>query len=1242
MKIIAIRGHNLASLSLPFEVNFQEDPLASAGLFAITGPTGAGKSTLLDALCLALFERTPRLNRVAGRADIPDVGEQSVSTSDPRTLLRRGATEGYAEVDYVGSDGVGYRARWMVRRAHGRANGKLQNSEMTLQRLADGQMLGDHRKTETLKVIEGTIGLSFEQFTRAVLLAQNDFAAFLKASDDERAELLQTLTGTDTFTQISIQAFQRMRDEKSALEQLNAQLKDQEPLSGEVREAKEAEVKSLIQQQEVMTAKRKGLEAHQQWFEQTEGLKQRTQAATDKLAAANAESAAAEPRLKKLKQVESVQPARPLIVEIDRLSADIKANSNAQEALTQKLNGLQQTVATQEQQLELAKLEMTTAEGAYKLALPQLDQAKTLDTEIQLRQPTLEEVSKSHTALSARWADESKKQTTLAASVISLDQSLKADQAWMGEHESLRVLAESWPRWEAYLSHASKLAERRESLGNDLKGYQTNCDKLLVSLNTATELLGEKRLALQKSDQAIGLINESVRAQDLETIAQKKSALLARREQLLQAAQLWQRIDEGRASCLSLEKQRLDAIQLRDQAITQLSEIEIALPKLDEDLMIKRRALEHAQLVASESVEALRQQLQLEAPCPVCGAVEHPYALQSPIVDAMLERLQSAVNEAQKAVQAMVQQRGALESQKKSLLEQLSGLESTLNKAVALLQENLATWANHGLHTELSAIDEARMSLTLSELELNAKVEVAGLEKIEAECRERLRQRDEAQIAHNQLAQQVQADEQALASLNNDLKTAQQQQATAIEQAKEVDVQLDEQLSALDPAFLNEAWKDRWRENATAFMASTRNAAEGWLQKREAIREAEGKLATLKGELDGLDLSNQQLKQRLDEASAQFGQLRSEQESAQKQRDLLFDGASVADVLKKFDASIESAKAKLLVAQNALQGLLTEKARIEESQRLELGRASELGGALTLVIGRFNEWLTQWPASGEVALSEQDVRELLTFDDDWLASERKALHEIDKRVVEAVTLLNECQRLVSQHELTRPADASLEQVQSALAALNLESKRVTDTLTSANLLLLQDDEKRQKTASVRASIEKQEAQYRIWAQLSELIGSADGKKFRNFAQQLTLDVLLGYANRHLESLSRRYRLERIKDSLGLLVVDQDMGDEMRSVHSLSGGESFLVSLALALALASLSSHRVKVESLFIDEGFGTLDADSLQVAMEALDKLQSQGRKVGVISHVQEMTERIGTRIEVKRGSGGVSRVLVT
>lgn len=159
--------------------------------------------------------------------------------------------------------------------------------------------------------------------------------------------------------------------------------------------------------------------------------------------------------------------------------------------------------------------------------------------------------------------------------------------------------------------------------------------------------------------------------------------------------------------------------------------------------------------------------------------------------------------------------------------------------------------------------------------------------------------------------------------------------------------------------------------------------------------------------------------------------------------------------------------------------------------------------------------------------------------------------------------------------------------------------------------------------------------------MNDLFGSATGTKFKEIAQGYTLDVLLVYSNQHLQALSARYKLQRVPDTLALQVADLDMLGETRAVHSLSGGESFLISLALALGLASLSSNRMNIESLFIDEGFGSLDTDTLRVAMDALERLQTQGKKIGVISHVTEMTERISTQIQLLKSSNGRSEVRV-
>ena len=201
--------------------------------------------------------------------------------------------------------------------------------------------------------------------------------------------------------------------------------------------------------------------------------------------------------------------------------------------------------------------------------------------------------------------------------------------------------------------------------------------------------------------------------------------------------------------------------------------------------------------------------------------------------------------------------------------------------------------------------------------------------------------------------------------------------------------------------------------------------------------------------------------------------------------------------------------------------------------------------------------------------------------------------------------------------------------------------RYTQEKTELAFRLRTQTENKAKVSGLQEELNVRRTESERWAKLNELAGSADGAKFRRIAQGYTLDILLNYANVQLRELTRRYRLERVPETLALQVIDRDMCDEVRTVHSLSGGESFLVSLALALGLSSLSSNRMRVESLFIDEGFGSLDAETLRVAMDALESLRTQGRKIGVISHVQEMTERIPVRVQVSRVGNGKSVVRI-
>jgi len=345
MRILAIRGKNLASLADEFEVDFEDEPLKSAGLFAITGPTGAGKSTLLDALCMALYENTPRLLN-AGNKTVPDVGKETITQQDARNLLRRGTAEGYAEVDFVGNDGVSYRSRWSARRARTKSDGSLQKSSISLKTLPDLQSVGGTNR-EVLGEIIKRIGLSFDQFTRAVLLAQNEFSAFLKADDNDRGALLETLTGSTIYSTLSQRAFARAKQEQHELQRINDRLADQKPLIDEIVLQLEQDHNAANAAVAALDERKSQLEMQLRWYHDDEKFHLNEQTASHQLLHAQAEQAAAATRRFDLLRVESVQDARPIVTEIDRLARAI-----AQDNVT--VNECQSKLTSTDQACKLA------------------------------------------------------------------------------------------------------------------------------------------------------------------------------------------------------------------------------------------------------------------------------------------------------------------------------------------------------------------------------------------------------------------------------------------------------------------------------------------------------------------------------------------------------------------------------------------------------------------------------------------------------------------------------------------------------------------------------------------------------------------------------------------------------------------------------------------------------------------------------------------------------------------------
>lgn len=985
MKILAIRGRNLASLEGDFEIDFTVEPLLSAGIFAISGPTGAGKSTLLDTMCLALFARTPRTDQAKeNNVKLQDVSNEQLSQSDPRFLLRRGTSSGFAEVDFMALNGHRYRTRWSVARARDKENGRLQNPRLALYNLDKEEEEQGTRSDLQARIID-LIGLTFEQFTRSVLLAQNDFSTFLKAEQGEKASLLEKLTGTELYSAISRQIFERNARAKEAFDLIQTRIQGIELLTDEEENdlrTRLAGTEKELQRVEKAKAEQQALQEAVRSIEQQITIRQRQQKeAADKLVHATElltvarheyekgveEQQQSETRFKSLQQ--EILQARKLDIQLDTAIRDLSHS---------------------EQQLKNVMLRKEEAEKKYQAAVLR-------------RRQGAEEIAR----LTA-WRERYKKKERIA--------------------EQLSALL-------LHLDAASATRSGMEAAVRSIETLRQEMAALNKQLSDLQQTSANKQQALMRAEADYRNLEEELKAVDAPALDKQIEKLRQEREQLL---------------------------------------------------------IEQARLEASGNIKDLRGRLQDGQPCPVCGSTHHPFANQVPVAPVSALTLQ---------------------------LQDLSNKKETYvahTRHLTRLQQQLLQ-----LHKELADSEAACK-------------EMAGKQQLAASRQER---------------------EEAI--------------------VKEQSTLLTQSLSAADLLFGNSEWQKAWLQNPETFRKTLTDFARQWHENTEKLHQLERQESAQKAECESLASFLPSLEKQAEESGQLHEKNRAAFSSLQAERKKLLNGRSADSVEQEYIRRMEELKERL----KKLSATQTEQSGIADQTR---GIADQIAKDLT-------------EASADLLRRKAAL-------DKWTAD-----------------------------YLDSSGGEPLEVILS----------RFTQEKTELAFRLRTQTENKAKVSGLQEELNVRRTESECWAKLNELAGSADGAKFRRIAQGYTLDILLNYANVQLRELTRRYRLERVPETLALQVIDRDMCDEVRTVHSLSGGESFLVSLALALGLSSLSSNRMRVESLFIDEGFGSLDAETLRVAMDALESLRTQGRKIGVISHVQEMTERIPVRVQVSRVGNGKSVVRI-
>jgi len=1297
MRLIELRLKNLNSLKGEWHIDFSDSAFINEGIFAITGQTGAGKTTILDAICLALYGETPRI--------------ASISKSSNEVMTRQTA-ECFAEV-VIDLNGSHYRCRWGQRRAYGKSDGNLQDATHEIAKLnsdpsKEAEILESKLSRTRDKIIELT-RMDFQQFTRSILLAQGSFSAFLKAKSDERADILEKITGTDIYATISEHVHEKKRSEEEILSKLQFGLDGLTLLDSE----QEAELKQTLKTQQTAQSEQQQVlnQLYEQisWLDTVSELQQKLTIYDNELIAAQQAQQDFIPDAVRL-------DAANKALELDSQYSQLTYHRDTVKNLNDEQLALSDNILTQQADFEQAAIKLDTANklsersnNALQVTLPILAQVRALDADINQQTHSL--------------TDNTLRKDNLATNIGRLTQEINS-------HNVLQTTSkEQLVSIDTFLNMHHELND----LDTDIATFNNNCSRLKALLQDNTSLATDRMSARQQANQLQAALEKFNEQQ-----AADKAAMSDTRTQLeMLQQQRAQLIADKPLSQMRVEQEQIDQINTtiehvssKVQRVAELDQerrqIEKALPIISKELVESSLLITENETLIAET-KAKRQdkqqhlyllqkvakledyivELQDNHPCPLCGATEHPYGQHHPILEQSKDE-QSITSQTQQQIKGLDQQLDALQQtlsmqqveratkqnridqqqqQLAAIHAQIATLTAEIQNIVASLIDVSMSDNKQNAYTDtLSAIIEPlkRVSFNTEDADF-----IDSTQTVLNETKEQLTQKKQQLKS---IVSQYEALTESQAIVSNAIENAEQQrftQASAISEI-ETSIKLNQQQLASFEKTISNNFSELQTLGAGLHVSVDKYPATNYTNYIDEVLDISEQLQALKNSIDTQSIfsdvrieqhlhslrqqrgfllqlktvfhekkdQQQTLKTTLGNLHAQIetkqaqlnneknerlklSQIVSDKEIALKQSQQQRDEKLKNIENKNPDVEeerlrdlLEQAKNEQTTAQRSHDNTAQRLAQLQDSQQK---LAVQIQSATTTLHAQQSDF-TSALASSQFATEHSFVAARLPLD------ERNSLNvqqqHIDNALQQASAALQQTQQILAEKQANPLTADNREMLIDKQQLVQVDNNRLLETIGAMSQQLKDNSEKKNSQQEKREAIDVQKEKLQVWRQLNELIGSASGKKYRTFAQGLTFDIMVSHANAKLHKMSDRYLLIRDdNNALELNVIDNYQGGEIRSTKNLSGGEGFIISLALALGLSQMASHNIRVDSLFLDEGFGTLDEESLDIALDTLTSLQQEGKLIGVISHVAALKERILTQIQVTKLSGGFSHI---